>query len=79
VTQALSKKFFPRMVFGRINLRYKHNFSRKRLENPPKKRNKEIITQYLTGSTVAFHESSVVGVSMASDQCNKLLVNNLKF
>jgi hypothetical protein len=34
---------------------------------PLKKRNNEIIIQYLTNATVVFHESFVVGVSMLSD------------
>jgi hypothetical protein len=33
-------------------------------KKPPKKRNNEIITQYLTGSIVVTDESPVVGVSM---------------
>jgi hypothetical protein len=32
-----------------------------------KKRNNEIIIQYLTDPTVVFHESFVLGVSMLSD------------
>jgi hypothetical protein len=39
---------------------------------PLKKRNNEIITQYLTDATVEFPVSFVLGVSMLSDVMSKL-------